>query len=93
MHISSRPDTEDITVEAFDLEELQVIAAFMHITRLGKGSTYKQAAFRILSKICDHLGDDFSQEAHEAVALEVRILDTKGSFVETFTNEHVEFEL
>ena len=76
--LSSRLDDASIGVQAFDKEELELIAALMYNVRWGAGIKYKQAAFRILEKLDNLHDDDFCQNASLCVDPHIIILDSQG---------------
>jgi len=80
MILSSRPEETEDTVGSgpylmrMEIEELQLLATFLWVTRLGKGP-YKEAAFNLMNNIDALMGDDFMQEASEDVNMSISIVD------------------
>ena len=97
--IQSRPE-EDVQLDGVTLvigdgenllrvtdEELELITAYLYVTRLGKPGIYKAAAFSLSVAISDALGDDFSEEAYNNVMPTISIEDSQGNTVRRLTDD------
>lgn len=96
MNLSSREEAPHVVDlgSFFSANEIEVIAALMYPMRLGKGSVYKQAVGTLIDKVEAYYNDyDRSRIAHETFALEVRILDDLGNYLETVPFGTFEFEV
>jgi hypothetical protein len=101
MKITSRPKQDDIETIGegtmrvlLTQEQLELIAAFVYNTRLGKQSDYSQAAFEILELLSNEFGDDFIDDAATLVNLQVVIEDSHGArIVETMASGPYSFSL
>lgn len=87
MILSSRPE-EDIDIVGsgpflmrFDIEELQLIASLLFVTRLGKGDLYKEAAFRLMDNIDTMMGDDFMEESADDVNAYFSVVDDQDNIL------------
>lgn len=97
-YLSSRPDDgeddDKIVLDDLDFEELQLISAFLWSTKLGRGvSPYRDAAFTLMTKIEDMMGQDFIQESSEDVDLQIAIVDSAGNQIDRVSATNVEFEV
>lgn len=85
MKISSRPASTNAVSSSplldLTLEELEYIGALLYITRLGKG-TYANAAYTLLTRLEDALGEDFSQVAAGKVDAYFSVLEADGCSIE-----------
>lgn len=78
--LKSRPDAEGITLEALTDHELELIAAILWVTRLGKGvSPHRDAAFSLMTKIEELKGDKFCEDAAIDVDMKIDIIDSNGN--------------
>lgn len=91
MKIISRPDDQPAGEGAFtlkmDFEELQYIGAMLYNTRLGS-SVYKEAAFKLVTTLDELFGDDFIQDASEAVDMNISIEDDRGNTIALHNNSN-----
>jgi hypothetical protein len=91
MKIISRPDDQPAGEGAFtlkmDFEELQYIGAMLYNTRLGS-SVYKEAAFKLVTTLDELFGDDFIQDASEAVDMNISIEDDRGNAIALHNNSN-----
>jgi len=98
MKIVSRPEETVIGNGQFtiklDLEEIQLMCAYLYITRLGDG-TYKQAAYKLMTSLEDTFGSDFFEEACELVDMQIsRVDDDDGdTILEQFDNSSIVLEV
>ena len=97
MKISSRPGEEPAGEGAYtlrmDLEELQLISAYLYNTRLGLNA-YQMAAFKLMHTIESLFGDDFTEDAASSVDLYVSKLGVDGdTIIEQYHNTEVAFEV
>jgi hypothetical protein len=78
--LSSRPDESPGFggITSLSHEELQLISAFLYVTRLGSGSPYRDAAFALMNRIENHFGDDFLPDAAADVDMKIDIIDQQG---------------
>ena len=73
-----------------DIAELQLIAAVLNITRLGKGSIYRTATRKLLLTISDELFDeDFLGQAAKEVNLYVSVVDADGNIIAKHHNDEI----
>ena len=96
--LSSRPWLADqdsgFKIEELDVSELKLISAFLWCTRLGQGiSPYRDAAFTLMTKIEEVLGDDFIENAAIDVDLQVCVMDYQGNQIDRHSNANIEFEV
>lgn len=79
--MSSRPAAEEgLAVDGLSIHELELIAAFLWITRLGSGiSVHRDAAFSLMTKIEQLMGLNFMQDAAIDVDMKINILDLNGN--------------
>jgi hypothetical protein len=96
MKIRSRatPETFGEGDYTFNLsfEEVQLIAAFLYVTRLGEG-VYKPAALSLLNMFEDAFDEDFNMEASEDVGLSVSVVNEHGTIIDTFDDDHFILEV
>ena len=101
MKITSRPPQDDIeTIGSGKMrvlmttEQLELLAAFLWSTRLGKQSDYSQAAFELLELLGNEFSDYFVEDAASLVNLQVIIEDSHGArVVETMASGPYSFSL
>ena len=95
MRLVSRPDeNEGLGPDSFDLDELELIGAFMANVILGRNDKYKEAAFRIIGKLEDHFEDEeFVIEASKRVDPTIRVMDNNGIVVDIFSYKNIEFDV
>lgn len=78
--LKSRPDEVSLSLEGITEEELELISAFLWITRLGKGvSVHRDAAFSLMTKIEELKGDKFMEHAALDVDMKVDVIDSNGN--------------
>ena len=95
-YMSSRPDDDDasFSLEELNHDELCLISAFLYQTKLGSGiSSYRDAAFSLLDKISDIMGDDFVADAADDVDMQIVIQDSAGNMIDRVAASNVEFEV
>ena len=95
-YFSSRPTENEDPFVLDDLvpAELELIAALLCNVRLGNHSVYAQAAFSLMEKITDYVGDeDYLVECANAVNITVDITDSLGWTVTTVDNNHFELDV
>lgn len=96
--ISSRPwlaeQNSGFKIEELDVDELKLISSFLWCCRLGHGiSPYRDAAFTLMTKIEEVLGDDFIEEAAADVDLQVCVMDYQGNQIDRHSSANIEFEV
>jgi len=94
--ISSRPDSEASGVElnSLSIAELQLIGAYIWVTRLGKGiSPYRDAAYTLMTKINNLMGDDFLEHASIDVDMVVHVIDSNGTVTRSVGQHFVEIDV
>jgi hypothetical protein len=94
--ISSRPGSEavDLELNSLSIAELQLIGAYLWVTRLGRGVTpYRDAAFTLMTKINNLMGDDFLEHAAIDVDMVVDIIDSNGAVTRSVGQHFVEIDL
>ena len=79
--LSSRPgEEEELNIESFSLHELELIAALLWPCRLGQNvSPYRDAAFTLMTKIEDYMGDKFMEDSAIDVDMKIDIMDPNGN--------------
>lgn len=92
--MSSRPDDSGLDVAELTLDELELISAFLYITRLGHNvSPYRDAAASLLEKIAEMLGDDFISDASDNVDLVMHIVDANGNVDRSVGHAFIEIDV
>ena len=76
-----------------DMEELQLIGALVSITRLGHGSPYRDAAFKLMTSLEDEFGVDFTEDSSDAVDLSVSHVDDCDTILEQFHHSEIVLEV
>lgn len=79
--LKSRPDPEhSLSLQGMTDEELELISAFLWVTRLGRHvSPHRDAAFSLMTKIEELKGDKFMEHAALDVDMKVDIIDSNGN--------------
>lgn len=80
--LSSRPDANqgELALATLSTEELELISAFLWVTRLGANvSRHRDAAFTLMSKIEELKGDKFLEHSGIDVDMKVDIIDSNGA--------------
>lgn len=94
--IISRPDDqpagEGEYLVRMDFEQLQYIGALVYNTRLGT-DLYKEAAFRLVGVMDELFGDDFLEDASQAVNLTISIEDNRGNVIEQHGHDNICIEV
>jgi hypothetical protein len=90
---SSRPDeVSGLTLASLGTAELELISSFLWSTRLGNGvSPHRDAAYSLMCKIEELMGEDFIEFAASSVCLEIDVMDHSGNLVNTLQQSEVEF--
>ncbi len=94
--ISSRPGEEStgLAIDSLSIAELELIGAYLWCTRLGKGiSPYRDAAYTLMNKINDLMGDDFLEHAAINVDMVVDIIDSNGTVTRSVGQHFVEIDV
>lgn len=96
MKIYSRPEGQVYGEGAYsiavDIEELELIAAFLYVTRLGKG-TYKAAAYKLMTTVESIFDDGFLELSSDSIDLHVSQIDARDTIIEQFDNSEIIFEV
>lgn len=94
--IISRPDDQPAGEGAFtirmDIEELQYIGALLYNTRLGD-SVYKEAAYKLVNTLDELFGEDFIQDASNAVDMSITVEDDRGNVIDQHHNSNICIEV
>ena len=94
MKIVSRPFEQPMGSGSYtlkmDFEDIQLLSAYLYITRLGDG-VFKQSAYKLLNTFEDTFGSDFLEEAAEEVDMIIsRVDDEDGdTILEQFDNSSI----
>lgn len=98
--MSSRPDDSGLELT---VDELELISAFLYITRLGHNvspyrlgrsvTPYRDAAASLMEKITDMLGDDFLMASSSNVDLVVHIMDQNGNVDRSVGHDFIEIDV
>jgi hypothetical protein len=94
--LSSRPDegSDELALVTLSFEELQLVGAFLWVTRLGKSvSPYSDAAFTLMDKIEELMGNDFLEHAGIDVDMKVDILDQQGNIERSVGAHWIEIDV
>lgn len=92
--ISSRPDDSGLEINTLTFDELELISAFLYCTRLGSGvSPYRDAAYSLMEKIVDMLGDQFMADASSNVDMVFDIIDTNGTVTRSVGHDFIEIDV
>jgi hypothetical protein len=86
MKICSRPKTEPVGTGSYTLnltfEQLELIAAYLHVTRLGTASIYSHSAFQLIRVVEELFDDGFTSDAAENVDLCASVLNDDDDVIE-----------
>jgi len=77
-----------------DVEDLQLMCAYLYITRLGDG-VYKASAYKLITVIEDYFGSDFLEEAADKINMIIsKVDDDDGdTILEQFDNRVIVLEV
>lgn len=101
MKIISRPEKHQMGSGNFtmkmDLEDIQLLCAYLGITRLGDAlhdSIYKASACKLINVIEASLGEDFFNEAFDKVDMLIsKVVSGNGLIIEQFDNSAIMLEV
>lgn len=97
MKIVSRPTSGPIGSGNYhvkiDHRDLQLIAALLAITRLGKRSIYQESAYKMICMLEETFGSDFLAESSESVDLFISISDDNGQIIDQFPYTEIVIEV
>lgn len=92
--LKSRPDEpDDSGLSSFTLEEVELLCAFLSVTRLGTGTRYSEAAMSLMTKIEDFTDPKFMDDAVRRVNLMVDVLDRNSRIIETYSHKDIEIDV
>jgi hypothetical protein len=92
--MSSRPEDVGLPLDGLTIPELQLITAFLYVTRFKSGvSLHQDAAFSLLTKIEELMGDKFVADAAVDVDMKVDILDPHGNIERSIGYNWIEIDV
>ncbi len=87
-------EDDAISLDAFTIEELELIAAFIFRTKLGANiSAHRDAAYTLLAKLEDFFGEDHISDHVDNVNAHVEFFDMNRNLLISANLDDVEFDV